>query len=329
MAWQALIERVNALIGARRFAEAAQCLIDAAAAGDRTAMVELADWRIGGDLVRRDLAAARALLQGAAAKRHEAAALLHTAFLAAGVGGQADWPGALAELRALAPHYPHAARQLGLIGQMEIDARGAPTSLPTPRRLSDAPDVVAIPGFMTPEECAYLIEAGRPVLQPSLVVDPASGRTVPHPVRASDAAMFGLYAEDVAIHALNRRIAAASGTEPGQGEPLQLLRYQAGGEYRAHMDALPGEPNQRIATLLVHLNEDYEGGETRFVRTGLCYKGRTGDALLFANVGADGRADPLSEHAGLPVTSGEKFIASRWIRARAFAFPPPAPLVDL
>jgi len=29
-----------------------------------------------------------------------------------------------------------------------------------------------------------------------------------------------------------------------------------------------------------------------------------------------GKPDPLSEHAGLPVTSGEKWLLSQWIRDR-------------
>jgi prolyl 4-hydroxylase len=50
---------------------------------------------------------------------------------------------------------------------------------------------------------------------------------------------------------------------------------------------------------------------------------------MFSNVDADGRPDPLSEHAGLPVTSGTKLIASRWIREEDFAFPPPRPMLNL
>jgi prolyl 4-hydroxylase len=121
-----------------------------------------------------------------------------------------------------------------------------------------------------------------------------------------------------------------SATGLGQGEPLQLLRYRAGGEYRAHMDALPpAEPNQRILTVLVYLTDDYDGGETSFPRTGLAFRGRTGDALLFRNVAADGSPDQLALHAGMPVTRGEKLIASRWIRERRFTYPPPQPILDV
>ena len=94
------------------------------------------------------------------------------------------------------------------------------------------------------------------------------------------------------------------------------MRYQPGQHYRPHLDAVPGLANQRALTLLVYLNEDYDGGETRFTRLGLTHRGRKGDGLLFANCLPDGRPDPLSEHAGLAVRSGTKRIASRWIRQR-------------
>ena len=50
------------------------------------------------------------------------------------------------------------------------------------------------------------------------------------------------------------------------------------------------------------------------MKTGLTVKGRKGDALVFRDIGRDGNFDPLAEHAGLPITSGTKYLASRWIR---------------
>ena len=131
------------------------------------------------------------------------------------------------------------------------------------------------------------------------------------------------------VNAINRRIAALSGTGIEQGEPLQVLRYRPGGQYRAHMDALPAEANQRIVTVLVYLTDAYEGGETSFLRTGLAFKGRKGDALLFRNVTETGEPDQMAVHAGLPVRRGAKIIGSRWIRERRFTYPPPVPLLDL
>lgn len=323
------LDQVNALLGARRVAEAARLLIGSAGAGDTAAIAELAHWRIAGNVIRRDLAEARRLLGLAAAKGDDRSESLHAGFLAGGTGGPDDWPAALAALRGLAKRQQAAAAQLRLIEAMALGEDGFPARPIETRILSDKPHAVAAPGLMTQAECRYLRNAGEPALQPSVVVDPATGGMAPHPVRSSDAAMFGVYAEDLVVNALNRRIAALSGTRIDQGEPLQLLRYRPGGEYKPHMDALPAEPNQRVLTVLVYLSDDYEGGETAFPRTGLSFRGRTGDALLFRNAGPDGRPDPLSLHAGLPVTRGVKYLASRWIRAEKFTYPPPRPLLNL
>jgi prolyl 4-hydroxylase len=329
MASGGTIGQVEALLGARRPADAARLLIGAAAAGEAGSAAALAHWRIAGTIVRRDLAEARRLLALAGGGGDPEAALLHAYFVAGGVGGPDDWPAALAALEALAASEPGAAAQLRLLAAMDLEANGFPGNPPPRRSLSAAPDVAVSEDFMTPAECAWLREAGEPALRPSLVADPRTGQMVPHPVRSSDAAMFGVFAEDLVVNALNRRIAALSGTRLEQGEPLQLLRYRPGGEYKPHMDALPAEPNQRILTVLVYLSDDYEGGETSFPRTGLSFRGKEGDALLFRNASADGRADPLALHAGLPVTRGSKYLASRWIRAERFTYPPPRPLVDL
>lgn len=323
------IGQVEALLAARRFAEAARLLIAAADAGETEAVAELAHWRIAGNLVRRDLAEARRLFGNAAARGDDGSAALHAGFLAGGVGGPDDWPAALSALRSLAKRQEPAAAQLRLIEAMDLGEDGFPRGPIETRLLSEAPFAATARGFMTEAECRYLRAAGEPALQPSVVVDPATGRMVPHPVRSSDAAPFGVYAEDLVVNALNRRIAAWSGTRPDQGEPLQLLRYRPGGEYKAHMDALPAEPNQRVLTALVYLSGDYEGGETHFPNAGISFRGGMGAALLFRNAGPDGRPDPLSLHAGLPVTKGAKYLASRWIRAERFTYPPPKPLLEI
>ncbi|MFY0022539.1 hypothetical protein ABTQ05_21660, partial [Acinetobacter baumannii] len=77
---------------------------------------------------------------------------------------------------------------------------------------------------------------------------------MPDPIRTSDIAAFPLALEQPAIHAINLRIASASGTNVRAGEPLTILRYRPGQQYRPHLDTLPGERNQRVATMLIYLN---------------------------------------------------------------------------
>jgi prolyl 4-hydroxylase len=190
-------------------------------------------------------------------------------------------------------------------------------SVPSAEPVCEAPFIRAFRALLSPEECRCLIEAAEPMLAPARILDVASGLEVRDPIRISDACGF---AEDsLAVQEVNRRIAALSGTSVEQGEPLQVLRYRPGGEYKPHFDSIPGEPNQRIWTMIVWLTDAYAGGETWFMTPKLALKGQAGDAILFRNAAADGRRDSDSAHAGLPVTSGEKIIASRWIRARPFA----------
>ena len=54
-----------------------------------------------------------------------------------------------------------------------------------------------------------------------------------------------------------------------------------------------------------------------FPRIDWKHRGRIGDAMLFLNVTTpDRQPDPLSLHAGLPVTRGRKWMLSQWVRDR-------------
>jgi prolyl 4-hydroxylase len=322
-----LADQADALVAAGRDGEAYRLLTGPEAAADPEALVRLADWRLSGQLIRRDLAAARDLFRRAAGAGDEEAARVHTAFVANGTGAPADWQEALRLLRLY--DFPGAAAQRALIERMRLLPSGDPLERPVETQLSDRPHVGRFPALFSPDECDFLAAEAEPWLTPSVVIDPRTGRHHQNPVRTSDGMSFALVLEGPAVHALNRRIAAATETDVAQGESLQVLRYRPGQEYKPHFDALPGEANQRILTMLVYLNEGYEGGETLFLKTGLSFKGRKGDALLFRNTLADGRADDFAQHAGRPVAAGEKLIASRWIRARPFAMPPPRPMLDL
>jgi prolyl 4-hydroxylase len=269
----------------------------------------------------RDLPAARELFRQAAAAGRRDAAVIFTNLLASGVGGPRDWPAALAFLHRLAPSGRRSQRELAIVSAMKLTPAGDPIDVPAGEPLCEAPRISLFRAFFSPAECRYLIEAAEPMLEPSVVVDSATGRQVRDPVRTSDGTGFTWPLENLAVHALNRRIAAATGTAPEQGEPLQVLRYRPGDQYRTHFDAIPGFANQRAHTMLVWLNHGFEGGETRFPTPGLSLKYAAGDAILFRNVGDDGRRDPAAAHAGLPVTKGEKLIASRWIRERPFEPP--------
>lgn len=287
-------------------------------AGDVDAMAALAGWLLVGSLVPRDLAAARALLARAAAIGHVDAALMEVAFTANGSGGRPDWPAALRLLERAAVTDPLAAEQLALVRAMVLTPDGGPSQVPDGLSLSETPEVRRFPALFTRAECAHVATVAAALMEPSTIVDPETGRHRPDPVRTSEGAVIGPAREDLVIHALNRRIAAVTNTPLENGEPLIVLRYAPGQEYRLHHDGLPRAGNQRRWTMLVYLNQGYGGGETRFNAGGLTVRGQGGDGLLFRNADDDGAIDPASRHAGLPVTTGSKWLCTRWIRERAY-----------
>ncbi|WP_395331644.1 2OG-Fe(II) oxygenase [Novosphingobium sp. BL-8H] len=312
-------ERALAALQNGNNADALAIAEDAAAHGDADALALLGQWRLIGSPLARDLPEARRLLRAATLAGHEDAALMEVALTANGTGAPADWACAMEYLKAAADRYGGpAADDLALVEQMRLDAQGYPASLGDPEILDRACQVRRWRQLFTPGECAHIAMAARDLMEPSMVSDPRTGRLMAHPIRTSSAAVLGPTRESLPLQAILRRIAAATGTRVEQGEPLSVLHYAPGQEYREHMDTLPNEPNQRVATALIYLNTGYLGGETRFPRQGLSVAGGGGDMVAFHNTLADGSPDPRSSHAGAPVRQGAKWAATRWIRAEPF-----------
>jgi prolyl 4-hydroxylase len=311
---QTLVADAEQMMARGAMAEAVALLEAGTQRGNADAAMLAAVWHLRGGPLPRDLFRARTLLRRAVELGHVDGALMEIALTANGSGGAPDWPGACQLLRAAATRDHVAADQLRLVTAMQLDDAGLPCSIPVAEVVSEAPRVVRFPDFFSAEECAHVAMVAAALLEPARVIDPRNGQYRRHPIRTSDDATIGPAREDLVVRALNMRIAQAARTRIEQGEPLTVLRYRPGQEYRPHLDTIHGAANQRIATMIVYLNGGYGGGETHFPSSNLTITPRGGDAVLFANTLADGRPDAASRHAGLPVTRGVKWIATRWIR---------------
>lgn len=307
------LHQVEALLMAGRQAEAIAETQRLSLQGVPAAVMLLGQMKWGG-MVAQDPVGARKLFERASDLGDPTAAVFATNLIASGVAGERDWPRALARLAQEATKDKDRARALTLIEAMALDFAGEPQALPEPEVISDQPRIRIFRQLFTPTECDYLLKVAEGLYQPSMVYN-AARQLVRDPIRTSDGATLHWLVEDPAVHALLRRIGKATGTDASQGEASQVLRYQPGQEYKPHYDYVRASDNQRIVTALVWLNEDYQGGETAFLRTGQKLRGRKGDALVFWNSLEDGSIDPLTEHAGLPVQRGTKLLFNRWIRA--------------
>ncbi len=92
-------------------------------------------------------------------------------------------------------------------------------------------------------------------------------------------------------------------------EGTQLVCYGVGGHYLPHKDGDDDGYPSRYFTVLCYLNENFQGGKTRFPSLGYSATAVTGSALIFP---------ARFMHCAEPVLSGEKLIFLAWLSG-----PPP------
>lgn len=240
---------------------------------------------------------------------------------------QGEWRAAREILNEAASRGHEPAReQLALLGdpkRFDVTAWSAPQS---PRWQFEAPRVGVIEKLIPESLCQWIIGRARPRLQDARVKDPeGGGRRVGY--RSNSGAGFSLIESDLLLQMVNARVAEVIGRPLAHQEPTNVLHYLPGEEYRPHFDFItPSAGNeaelratgQRTMTVLIYLNDDYEGGETAFPELDWRFRGHTGDALVFGNLTPEGQPDPRTRHAGLAPTSGEKWLYSKWVRERPY-----------
>ncbi len=187
------------------------------------------------------------------------------------------------------------------------------------------PRVVVFGGFMTDDECTELMALAAPRLARSETVDNDTGGSEVNAARTSDG-MFFERGEHPLIRRVEARIAALLNWPIPNGEGLQILRYRPGAEYRPHHDyfdpAHPGTARilqrggQRVGTLVMYLNTPEAGGATTFPDVGLAVAPVRGNAVFFSYDRP--HASTRTLHGGAPVTAGEKWVATKWLREGVF-----------
>jgi hypothetical protein len=95
-------------------------------------------------------------------------------------------------------------------------------------------------------------------------------------------------------------------------EEPQIVRYELGQQFSWHYDSIPksmqDESGNRIATLLIYLNDVKTGGATTFKDLGVQVQPVKGKAALFFPCFKDGKPDERTMHAG-QVAMDTKWIA--------------------
>ena len=187
------------------------------------------------------------------------------------------------------------------------------------------PRLVVLGGLLSDEECDQLIALATPRLSRSLTVATQTGGEEVHADRTSQG-MFFQRGESELVKKIEARIAKILNWPVENGEGLQVLQYVPGTEYRPHYDYFnpsePGTPTilkrggQRVATVVMYLNEPEKGGGTTFPEVHFEVAPKRGNAVFFSYERP--HASTVTLHGGAPVIAGEKWIATKWLREGEF-----------
>ncbi len=285
-----------------------------------------------------------AVLTRAAERGHGDSLGLLATLKAAGAWMGQSWDGALDCLAAAAGRgSERAGRQLALLASETdpslIDSRDwrglrarvnleAWVTPPERVQVSETPRIWTLEKFARPELCEWLMRCSDGKLMPAMMYDINVQRPVFQAHRTCSDFVFDIVETDLIMLLLRIRASVATSLPVSHMEPPQIFHYALGEEIKAHYDtvrvegktyAASGYDGDRIVTLLLYLNDGYEGGDLEFPKTGYRHRGRQGDAVFFASQ-KDGKPDTMSLHAARPIAKGEKYILSQWIHDRPFTY---------
>lgn len=297
-------------------------------AGDALSQFRLARRLVIGAELAADHEEALRLLDRACAQGLPVALLFQATLAATGIVRPRNFLDAIGFLQAAAATGDARANgQLATLGGVAGFSASAWLTPPAGEQMFDAPRISVIRKFLAPEVCAWHAAQGAKRLMPAPVKDSTRGVSAIDKVRSNSACGFSSVEADLVLQMTRLRIASAIDLDVSHEEPSNVLHYAVGQAYGLHFDFVRADEEQvfaselrsvgqRVATVLIYLNDDYVGGETVFPRLGWAFKGQTGDALVFWNMSAAGEREMNSIHAGAPVTRGEKWLFSQWVRER-------------
>ena len=183
-----------------------------------------------------------------------------------------------------------------------------------------------VDNILSEEEAKYIIEQAKPKLKKSGLV--SSNR---HDDKVRNSQTAWVSKDDPKIKEIIQRILQIKGLEfPIENcESLQVVKYEPGQYYKPHQDSCckftsacwkhNRRGGHRIRTVILGLNEGYEGGTTSFPNLDVKLKVPYRGGLVFRPLNDAGNwCHPYALHGGDPVERGEKWIANLWIHERKF-----------
>jgi prolyl 4-hydroxylase len=177
-----------------------------------------------------------------------------------------------------------------------------------------------IDNFISNEDCQELINYIDSNHSRSMVVS-ATGNEL-HDARTSSTCTL-LDSYDV-IQNLKEKISKELKIPTTHFEPIQGQLYEPGQFFKQHYDWFNAEGydmhigpmGNRIWTVMIYLNQDCIGGQTKFPKLDLEFTPKTGMAVAWQNM-VKGLVTEDALHEGSEVIEGKKYIITLWIRENA------------
>ena len=187
---------------------------------------------------------------------------------------------------------------------------------------SSDPIIYVVDDFISEDECQEFINCSKDKLQPATVVGLDNEQKLTD--RTNEFAWLEHHANE-SIHEVSKRLSILVQMPIRNAEMFQVVHYERGTEYKPHFDSFDQstelgkkywEPGgQRMITALIYLNDVEDGGATYFPELNISINPKKGNVLVFHNtISETTNINPRSLHAGMPVSSGEKWAANLWFR---------------
>ena len=120
---------------------------------------------------------------------------------------------------------------------------------------------------------------------------------------------------------LNKRIERICNWSDDRTEDLVLNRYEEGQLFWTHNDFVDdekriGESGHRLASMIIYLNDDFEGGKTIFPKLKKIFTPKKGCALFYNYHCFEHPKSYDLLHSGGSVRNGTKYILTKWFNEK-------------
>lgn len=195
--------------------------------------------------------------------------------------------------------------------------------------LNDTPLIKKWNNFLSKEECDEIIEYGKKSLKPGGVVNDKGDNVINYAHRNASVSDTNSPELSLKLDAIRDRISEYIEIDKSRFEKCTITNYVIGQNFKTHPDyfvSLDTEIHKkathqrckmggnRVSTIILYLNDVIKGGETYFPWLNLKIKSEQGNMVQFDYGYEDFMNNIHSEHAGMPVLEGEKWIITVWIR---------------